>query len=296
MALQNSTNKTIIAGTKISLGSDAPGDMYYRNSAGDLVRIPPGTLAQALLIQSGPIPGWQTLGSAAFANTGTGSGQVPILDASGLLATSVIPPLAISSIQVVADQTARLALSNVQVGDCAKQADNGLTYMLAATPVSTDSNWIPIGDTTIDAADIVSGLIATSRLGTGSSISTKFLRGDQQWVDVVAGALPWTEITATTGSLSANNSYGANNASLVTLTLPNSASTGNVLEVVGKGAGGWRITQNASQTIYFGNVQTTTGTSGYIESTHFGDTVAIKCITANTDWRVVSAVGNLNLV
>jgi hypothetical protein len=296
MTLQNSTNKTIIAGTKINLGSDASGDMHYRNSAGDLVRVPPGTTAQALLMQSGAIPGWQTLGTAALADTGTGSGQVPILDGSGLLPTSILPPITLTSIQVVANQSARLALSNVQPGDCAKQSDNGITYLLSATPASTDSSWIPIGDTTIDAGDIVSGLIATTRLGSGSSISTKFLRGDQQWVDVVAGALPWTEITATTGTLSANNSYGANNASLVSLTLPNSASAGNVIEVVGKGAGGWRIVQNASQTIYFGNAQTTTGTSGYIESTHFGDTLAIKCITANTDWRVVSAIGNLNLV
>jgi hypothetical protein len=296
MTLQNSINKTIIAGTKINLGSDASGDMYYRNSAGDLVRVPPGTLAQALLIQAGTIPGWQTLGSAAFADTGTGSGQVPILDGSGLLPTSVMPPITLTSIQVVANQAARLALGNVQPGDCAKQSDNGITYLLSATPASTDSNWIPIGDTSIDAGDIVSGLIATARLGSGSSISTKFLRGDQQWVDVVAGALPWVEITATTGTLAANNSYGANNAGLVSLTLPNTANAGNVIEIIGKGSGGWRIVQNASQTIYFGNTQTTTGTSGYIESTHFGDTVAIKCITANTDWRVVSAVGNLNLV
>lgn len=296
MTLQNSTNKAIIAGTKINLGNDAVGDMYYRNSAGDLVRIPPGTLSQALLIQAGAIPGWSTLGSAAFADTGVNNGQVPILDANGLLSTSVLPPIALTSIQVVANLTSRLALTNVQPGDSAKQTDNGITYLLAAIPASTDANWIPIGDTTIDAGDIVSGLIAAARLGSGSNISTKFLRGDQQWVDVVSGVLPWTEITSTTSPLLVNNSYGTNNAAAVSLTLPLTAVPGSVIEIIGKGSGGWRIVQNASQTIYFGNVQSTTGTSGYIESTHFGDAVTIKCITANNDWRVIHAVGNLNLV
>ena len=52
--------------------------------------------------------------------------------------------------------------------------------------------------------------------------------------------------------MSVNNGYIANNAGLVTLTLPDTAALGDEVLVQGKGAGGWLIAQNASETIYFG--------------------------------------------
>lgn len=67
------------------------------------------------------------------------------LDGSGLLDPSVLPPLAISDVFVVADQTERLALT-AQVGDVAKQTDNGKTYMLKVEPASVNGNWIEIAD------------------------------------------------------------------------------------------------------------------------------------------------------
>jgi hypothetical protein len=44
--------------------------------------------------------------------------------------------------------------------------------------------------------------------------------------------------------------YIANNASRVVFTLPSTVAIGTILEVVGKGAGGWKIAQNASQLIH----------------------------------------------
>ena len=106
----------------------------------------------------------------------------------------------------------------------------------------------------------------------------------------------WTEVTGTSSSMSINNGYIANNAGLVTLTLPSIAALGSVVRVAGKGAGLWSIAQNSGQTIHFGSLNTTTGTSGSLSAILRYDCVELVCITANTDWVVISAVGNLTVV
>lgn len=238
------------------------------------------------------------LGTAALASTGTASGNVPILDAGGKLNSSVIPSIALSSIQVVANQAARLALSGVDPGDCAKQSDNGLTYLLNATPASIDSNWVPIGDTQIDAADITSGFIATARLGTGTPSATTALMGNQQFVALGPWAFAVNQVLVANSTLSQNTTYDANGPTAGTplvLSLPATASVGAVIEIAGTGVGGWRIAQGAGQQIHFGNVSTTLGTGGSLASTHFRNCVRLKCVTANNTWQVLSAQGVIDV-
>ena len=109
------------------------------------------------------------------------------------------------------------------------------------------------------------------------------------------GGLSWNEETGTSVAMAVNNGYITNNAALVTATLPATAAVGDVVRVAGKGAGGWRVAQNAGQTIHFGNQDTTTGAGGYLEFTNRYDSVELLCITANTDWVVLSSVGNLTV-
>jgi hypothetical protein len=96
--------------------------------------------------------------------------------------------------------------------------------------------------------------------------------------------------------MAVNNGYIANNAALVTLTLPTTAALGSVIEVVGKGAGGWKIAQNASGVIHFGVINTTTGTGGYLQSTVTYDAIRIVCTVANNEWTVLSVQGNITVV
>jgi hypothetical protein len=110
------------------------------------------------------------------------------------------------------------------------------------------------------------------------------------------GGGEWTEVTGTSVSAAVNNGYILNNAGLVTLTIPTTAAVGDGLRVVGKGAGGFTIAQNTSESINYGDNTTTTGTGGSLSSTHRYDAVDLVCVTANTVWNVTSSIGNLTVV
>jgi hypothetical protein len=104
-----------------------------------------------------------------------------------------------------------------------------------------------------------------------------------------------TEVTGTSQTAAGDNSYITNNASLVTITLPSSMALGEKIRVIGKGAGGWKIAQNAGQVIYFGSSATTSGTGGSLASNNQRDVVEIMCTTADTDFTVISSIGNMTL-
>jgi hypothetical protein len=108
-------------------------------------------------------------------------------------------------------------------------------------------------------------------------------------------SVSWNEVTGTSASMAVDSGYIANNAGLVTLTLPSTASIGDHVRVTGKGSGGWRIAQNAGQTIYFGTSSSTTGVGGRLDSTETRDSVELVCVTANNDWNVLSSVGNITV-
>ena len=103
----------------------------------------------------------------------------------------------------------------------------------------------------------------------------------------------WNEITSTSQQMVANQSYAANNASVVDLILPAVASIGDKIEIYGKGSGGWRVIQNTGQEIFIGTSQTTVGIAGMVESTSQYDILILRCITANSQWVGYCPSGNL---
>ena len=176
--------------------------------------------------------------------------------------------------------TGRTALTNgaILVGD-------GTNAVELVGPL-TDGQLL-IGDT-----GGVSPVAATLTAGSGVSIVNA---AGSITISASSGGFTWNEVTGTSSALAAQNGYIANNAGLVTLTLPVTASIGDMFVITGKGAGGWRVAQNAGQTINFGSSSTTTGAGGRLDSTGQFDTIEIVCITANTDFNVIDSQGNITV-
>lgn len=78
-----------------------------------------------------------------------------------------------------------------------------------------------------------------------------------------------------------------------TFLIPAAGAVGDVIRIVGKGAGMWKVAQNASQYIRFAGITTTVGTTGYLLAENAYDCIEIMCTTANNGWTVISSIGNI---
>ena len=109
------------------------------------------------------------------------------------------------------------------------------------------------------------------------------------------GSVPWTNIAAGSAQMYPNNGYTADFGTLCTLTLPTTAAYGSIIEVAGKGAGGWLIAQNANQMIHVNGATSTTGVAGYLSSNDQFNGVKLLCSVADLEFTVLSHEGTLNL-
>jgi len=104
----------------------------------------------------------------------------------------------------------------------------------------------------------------------------------------------WEVITDATHQMEIDKYYLANNAAPVVFTLPLTAAVGTELYVVDMQAG-WVVEQNANQQMHFGKKSTTVGITGNITSTKNYDSMRLVCSVADTEWIVLSPVGNLDI-
>ncbi len=95
----------------------------------------------------------------------------------------------------------------------------------------------------------------------------------------------WVDVIGTSQAMAQNTGYVADNAALVTLTLPATAAFGTIIRIIGKGAGGWVIAQNANQNIIIRATSTTVGTGGSVASTASWNAINLVCTVANTTWQ-----------
>lgn len=162
--------------------------------------------------------------------------------------------------------------------------------------LTTNSSGVPVFSTAMTNGQVIIGstgatpTAATLTAGGGISISNA---AGSITITSSGGGSSWTEVTGTSQAMVVDNGYIANNAGLVTLTIPATAAIGQQFEINGKGAGGWLVQANIGQTIYFSGA--TSSVAGSIASTHRRDCVGIRCITANTEFEVYSSVGSLTV-
>lgn len=155
----------------------------------------------------------------------------------------------------------------------------------AITSLALTNGQLAIGNTGNDPS------AATLTAGTGMSITNA---AGSITLNCTGGGMTWVDVTGTSQAMVVNDGYVADNAGLVTLTLPTTAAIGDTVIVQGKGAGGWKITYGASQQIQVGSSASTV-TSGNIASTNQWDSVTLTCVTANNIWAARAVQGNITV-
>lgn len=295
ITLSNGNNITI-TGSPVSLGGAATinvsGTTQYAIQVGDatgsLDSLAIGTAGQVM--QSGGAganPAWST--STYPSTTATGD----ILYGS---AANTISELAF-------DNTATRYLANTGGGATIPAWDqvnlaNGVTGTLTVPNGGTGFA------TTTAYAVLCGGTTATGAFQPIASVGT----AGQVLTSNGAGALPtfqaaggggitWQIQTIDLNPMVVDNGYIANKAGLLTFTLPGTSAVGTVLRVTGMNTDvGWRIAQGAGQQIHFSGLSTTAGAGGYVESTLKRDSIELVCVVADTEWNVVSMMGNVTVV
>lgn len=139
----------------------------------------------------------------------------------------------------------------------------------------------------------IAGITGVTPAGAGIQMAVIDTSGQLGSQAIPTAALIWSEVTGTTQAMAVGHGYLLNNAGTVTATLPSTAAVGDRVAVVGSGAGGWVLAQNAGQTIHFASANTTTGATGSLSSNSRYDSVELICNVTNTDWVVRSSVGSI---
>jgi hypothetical protein len=203
-----------------------------------------------------------------------------------------------------------VANGGIGTGTASITAFNNITGLSAAGTTGTTSTNLVFSTSPVlvsPALGTPTAIVLTNATGTAASLTAgkatilataRAINGvnfDGSAAITIPGT-PWTNVTGTTQTAAVNNGYIANNASLVTVTLPSTAAIGQTVSVAGAGAGGWKLAQNASQLVHFGTSVTTTGTGGSLASVNQYDAVEVVCIVANTTWTVINSQGNLTVV
>lgn len=240
-----------------------------------------------LTLTGGPITTSGTLtlgGTLAVANGGTNCASASITCFNNITGFTAAGTTGTTSTNLVFSTSPTLitpalgtptALVGTNITGTGASFTSGITNALASatTTVNVSSATAP-----------TSGQVLTATSGTAAT-----------WQTPSGGGITWTEVTGTTQAVAINSGYILNNASLVTATLPTTAAVGTVEYFAGKGAGLYKIAQNASQIIHFGVLNTTTGVGGSIAANQGYDSIQLVCIVANTEWVVINSSGTLTV-
>jgi hypothetical protein len=240
-----------------------------------------------------------------IANAGTARTSLGLAIGTNVQAFSaVLTALAsvMSATATAAAQRTALGLGTASVQNVAffAQAANNLSDVAnALTAFGNISPMTTLGDL------LVQGASNALRLGIGSSGQVlTVVGGTAAWAAAGGGGgggLSFVNVTGTTQAMATLTRYLANNAGLVTLTLPTAAALGDQMIVQGNGGGGWKMAQSTVQMVFFGTKSTTSGATGSLASTNQYDSVTLTCVVAPVggtggQWSVQQSQGNITVV
>jgi len=255
-------------GTNASLAA-SNGGIVYSTTTGLAILSGSATAGQMLQSGAGAAPAWST---ATFPTTATSTGT--ILRANG---TNWVASTSTFADTYAASTILYASSSNIVAG---LATANSSVLITNSTGVPSMSGALANGQLIIGSTG-ATPVVANLTAGSGISISNT---AGGITISGTGSGTGFTEVTGTTQAMVPDAGYVTNNAGVVTLTLPVTAAFGTAITVVGKGAGGWKIAQNASQLIHVGSAVTTTGVGGSLASTNQYDSIDLVCVTANTVW------------
>lgn len=232
-------------------------------------------------------------GAFTFAGTLTAATAVTFPTSGTLATTSQLPtPAALTQAN---DTNVTLTLGGTPATALlqATSITAGWTGTLSGTRGGTGVN-NGASTITLGGSLTLSGAFTTTFTVTGTTSVTLPTSGTLATTAQITTNVNQNSASAT---LAANSRYITNDgASLVTYTLPTTATIGDTYIIVGGSSGGWKIAQNASQTINLGSSTTTSGVGGSLASSNAHDCVTLTCNTTNNGFTAYAVQGNITVV
>jgi photosystem II stability/assembly factor-like uncharacterized protein len=162
---------------------------------------------------------------------------------------------------------ARLS-ANVPLLNATEQFTGAITATNSANIIAGTIRGDGSGLTNLNTANLTSGTVADARLSANVALLNRtqtftgtntFSSASNSFTGTFTGpgAFRWQVVAGTSQNAQSGFGYLVTNASLVTVTMPSSPNVGDVFRVVGTGVGGWKIAQNANQSVLSANLNNT---------------------------------------
>lgn len=214
-ASQTLTNKTLTSPV-INLGSDATGDMYYRNSGGTLTRLPIGTSSTILNVDNVTgLPTWTTNPTGADAST-TSKGVVELATLAETLAKTSTGGTG-AKLVVTPDN-----MNSTLVYDYAADSVGSDAYAITLTPAPTA--YVTGQRFTFKAGTANTGAATLNVNSLGAKTIKKQYNLDLNTGDILANQIVEVVYDGTNMQMVSQKAYGLTSANGVTTRAYNTAS------------------------------------------------------------------------
>jgi hypothetical protein len=154
-------------------------------------------------------------------------------------------------------------------------------------------------NSSIDALELANGQLVIGSFGArpvaGNITSTDgsaTITNGPGTIDISVQNPPWQK-TNSNIQMQPNHAYAVVDPSgIVEFALPTNAVPGNSVEINNITGGGIKITQSTNQHIFYEDTITTTGPSGYMQSTERGASIMLRAFENTNSWYVLWSQGN----